>query len=51
MLEPGELAGRLHMAYELFPKRASINPAVHDIVPNLAQGITIALGTSACGFG
>ncbi|WP_271608042.1 hypothetical protein [Bradyrhizobium sp. CCBAU 11434] len=48
MLEPDEIAGRLHMAYELFPKRASINPAAHDIVPHLSPGITIGSGTSAC---
>jgi len=51
MQEPAKVAGRLDMAYELFPKRASVNPAMHDIVPNLSRGITVALGTSACGFG
>ena len=51
MLEPGKVAGRLNMAYELFRRRASINPAEHDIVPNLSLGITIGLGTSVCGFG
>ncbi|MBW7961648.1 hypothetical protein [Bradyrhizobium sp. BR 10261] len=51
MLDPGNVAGRLNMAYELFPERASTNPAAHDIVPYLSRGITIGLGTSSRGFG
>lgn len=33
-LEPGTIAGRPDMAYELFPARASTDPTVHGIVPD-----------------